>query len=108
MPCFALMVSPRRRRRLIPCQMAVRLTPACAAKRPPEWRELSSRHSNKALLSIASRGHSAARAPGRGGTMGRAGSEHHSLQEPAYNRGMGWPAQTAANKLWHAVTPEPQ
>jgi hypothetical protein len=38
----------------------------------------------------------------------RVGSLDHSDQEPAYRRGIGYPACTNASRLWQAVTPDPQ
>ena len=42
------------------------------------------------------------------GTLGRAGSTIHSLQEPGYKTASGRPAMRIASMLCAAVTPEPQ
>jgi hypothetical protein len=39
--------------------------------------------------------------------IGRAGSAHHSLQEPGYRRDAVNPAISMASALWQADTPEP-
>src|SRR3546814_18235842 len=38
---------------------------------------------------------------------GREGATHHSLQGPGYRADPDKPASSMANRLWHAVMPEP-